>query len=103
MIAYTISHGRAGWGLLAMAVLLTGCTQRFDVEEERLREAELTARSLMAAWERADRELIEEHNPVDDGLRVEGEIKPNRDADQGQGDVQERRSVGIGIFRRPCC
>ncbi len=60
MIAYTISHGRAGWALLAMAVLLTGCTQRFDVEEERLREAELTARSLMAAWERADRELIED-------------------------------------------
>ncbi|MDE3002450.1 MAG: nuclear transport factor 2 family protein [Gemmatimonadota bacterium] len=40
--------------------LLTGCARLSDSEERRIQEAELTARSLMAAWQRADRELIED-------------------------------------------
>lgn len=44
------------WALLAT----TGCGQLSESEQQRRREAELTARSLMAAWESADHALIEE-------------------------------------------
>ena len=47
--------------ILVLAVtLLTGCARLSESEERRIQEAELTARSLMAAWQRADRELIED-------------------------------------------
>ena len=48
--------------LLASLVVavLAGCAQLSESEEQRLREAELAARSLMAAWESADQALIED-------------------------------------------
>ena len=54
------SRTRIAWLPALVAVLLTGCAQLSESEEQRLREAELTARSLMAAWERGDRALIED-------------------------------------------
>lgn len=55
-----ISPVRRVWLTGLVALLLTGCVQLSESEEQRLREAELTARSLMAAWERADQALIED-------------------------------------------
>ena len=46
--------------LVVAVTLLTGCARLSESEERRIQEAELTARSLMAAWQRADRELIED-------------------------------------------
>jgi ketosteroid isomerase-like protein len=46
-------------GSLAV-VALAGCAQLSESEDQRSREAELTARSLMAAWESGDRALIED-------------------------------------------
>ena len=55
-----ISRMRSAWISVLVVALLSGCAQLSESEEQRLREAELTARSLMAAWESADRALIED-------------------------------------------
>ena len=45
---------------VVVAMLLTGCARQSESEKRRIQEAELTARSLMTAWQRADPELIED-------------------------------------------
>jgi ketosteroid isomerase-like protein len=55
----TASRPRAVLFASLVVIALTGCTQLSESENQRLREAELTARSLMAAWESGDQTLIE--------------------------------------------
>ncbi|MEM7417243.1 MAG: nuclear transport factor 2 family protein [Gemmatimonadota bacterium] len=50
---------RAG-GILLLTLALGACAQVGPSDDETAREAELTIRSLMAAWERGDQELLEE-------------------------------------------
>jgi len=56
----TASRPRAVLLASLVVIALTGCTQLSESENQRLREAELTARSLMAAWESGDQTLIED-------------------------------------------
>ena len=62
MVMKQPTPSRPRTALLASLVViaLSGCAQLSESEDQRLREAELTARSLMAAWESGDRALIED-------------------------------------------